>query len=69
MNEGLCELADTDDRILQDFIAIYFSKPQPDYNSCMKYNIKSAKAGYIDAVRNIRYDLMNEMNMNYYLNI
>ncbi len=57
MNEGLGELADTDDRILQDFIAIYFSKPQPDYNTCIKYDIKSAKAGYIDAVNNIRYRL------------
>jgi hypothetical protein len=57
MNEGLGELAESDDRILQDFIAIYFSNPQPDYNSCIKYDIKSAKGGYIDAVGNIRYRL------------
>ena len=57
MNEGLGEFAETTDRILQDFIAIYFSKPQPDYNTCIKYDIKSAKAGYIDAVGNIRYRL------------
>ena len=57
MNEGLGDLADTTDRILQDFIAIYFSKPQPDYKSCIRYDIKSAKAGYIDAVGNIRYRL------------
>jgi len=54
MNEGLGDLANTTDRILQDFIAIYFSKPQPDYNTCIKYDIKSAKSGYIDAVSNIR---------------
>ena len=57
MNDGLGDLAETTDRILQDFIAIYFSKPQPDYNTCIKYDIKSAKAGYIDAVGNIRYRL------------
>jgi len=57
MNTGLGELAESYDRILQDFIAIYFSKPQPDYNACVKYDIKSAKSGYIDAVNNIRYRL------------
>ena len=57
MNEGLGEFAETTNRILQDFIAIYFSKPQPDYNSCIRYDIMSAKAGYIDAVGNIRYRL------------
>jgi hypothetical protein len=57
MNEGLGDLADTNDRILQDFIAIYFSRPQPDYKTCIKYDIMSARAGYIDAVSNIRYRL------------
>jgi hypothetical protein len=57
MNQGLGEFTETTDRILQDFIAIYFSKPQPDNNSCIKYDIMSAKSGYIDAVSNIRYRL------------
>ena len=57
MNEGLGNIPETADRILQDFIAIYFSKPQPDYKSCIKYDIMSARAGYIDAVSNIRFRL------------
>ena len=56
-NGGINEFLDTEDRHIQDFLGFYFKKPQPYLNISIKYEIKSARSGYIDAVNNIRHSL------------
>jgi hypothetical protein len=56
-NGSINEYLETENRHIQDFLGCYFKKPQPDLNISMKYELKSASAGYIDAVNNIRYSL------------
>ena len=56
-NGAFNEFLDTEDRHIQDFLGCYFKNPQPELNISIKYEIKSARSGYIDAVNNIRHSL------------
>lgn len=49
----------TNDRIILDFIGVYYSIKTNDYNKAIRFEIKSAKLGYSDAFNNIKNILNN----------
>ncbi len=60
-NGNVEKYLNTNDRVILDFIGVYYTIKINDYNKAIRYEIKSAKLGYSDAFNNIKH-LLNNIN-------